>query len=181
MVFQENTLLPWLTAAENVGLYFTFRRRMTQEDRAWVQELLRLAGLEKFARSYPYQLSGGMKRRVAFLAGVAARPELVLLDEPFSSVDEPSRVRIHQDVLRIASSLDMTMVLVTHDLAEAITLCDEVIILSARPGAIYATHRVPFGHIRNVVELRATSEYLELYGELWRDLGLQIQTASSEE
>jgi ABC-type nitrate/sulfonate/bicarbonate transport system ATPase subunit len=133
-----------------------------------------MVGLDGFARAYPKQLSGGMRRRVAFLAGIAPRPNMLLLDEPFSSVDEPSRVRIHQEVLGIVNRFKTTTVLVTHDLAEAITLSNRVAIFSARPGRVVAVHEIPFGGERNVLELRDTPEFLELYGHLWHELSAQI-------
>jgi ABC-type nitrate/sulfonate/bicarbonate transport system ATPase subunit len=181
MVFQQDTLLPWLTAAENVGLYYRFhrprdRRQLQQE----IRTLLEMIGLDQFADAYPNQLSGGMRRRVAFLAGVAPRPQLLLLDEAFSSVDEPTRVIIHQEVLRIVRELNMTTVLVTHDLAEAISLSDQVVIFSARPGRVAATYEVPFGADRNVLELRDRPEFLALYGELWKELSAQIRGAHAQ-
>jgi len=174
MVFQEDTLLPWLTVEENVGLYFRFHRRNRSVVRQRTDEMLRLVGLEDFARAYPYQLSGGMRRRVVFLAAVAPAPSILLLDEPFSSLDEPTRVAIHQDVFKIMRRLEMTVVLVTHDLAEAITLCDEVVILTNRPGRVAVRHQVRFGRERNVIELRQTREFLDLYGTLWHDLSQQM-------
>jgi NitT/TauT family transport system ATP-binding protein len=173
MVFQQDTLLPWLTVEENVGLHFRFRggRREAKEE---IAGLLEMIGLDGFARAYPKQLSGGMRRRAAFLAGIAPKPNVLLLDEPFSSVDEPSRVRIHQEVLGIVNRFRTTTVLVTHDLAEAITLSNRVVILSARPGRVIATHEIPFGEDRNVLGLRDSPEFLELYGRLWHELSAQI-------
>lgn len=182
MVFQTDTLLPWLTAAENVALYFRLGRAGRRVDRATaaarVDALFRMVGLEDFAKAYPYQLSGGMRRRIAFMTAVAPQPAVLLLDEPFSSLDEPTRVAIHQDVLRIMSDLEMTVVLVTHDLAEAITLCDDVVILTARPGRVLSRHRVPFPrHGRNAVDLRHSREFLDMYALLWEELGSQIGRA----
>jgi NitT/TauT family transport system ATP-binding protein len=174
MVFQTDTLLPWLTVTENVKLYFKFHREKKAVIAEWVNRLIRLAGLEGFEEAYPYQLSGGMKRRVAFLAGVAPRPSILLLDEPFSSLDEPTRVTIHQDVYAISRELGITLILVTHDLAEAISLCDDVVILTRRPTSIYSRHVVPFAAERNMLELRQTPEFLELYGTLWQELSTQI-------
>lgn len=186
VVFQTDTLLPWLTAAENVGLYYRVGRTGKRVDkdaaRARVDALLEMVGLRDFGRSYPYQLSGGMRRRIAFLAAVAPEPAVLLLDEPFSSLDEPTRVTIHQDVLRIMSELDTTVVLVTHDLAEAITLCDEVVILTSRPGRVLNRHRVPFDRAgRNAIELRHSREFLDLYALLWEELGSQIFTTRAGE
>jgi ABC-type nitrate/sulfonate/bicarbonate transport system ATPase subunit len=179
MVFQTDTLLPWLTAADNVALHFriakTGRRLQKAEVKARVDGLFEMVGLQDFRKAYPYQLSGGMRRRIAFMTAVAPQPAVLLLDEPFSSLDEPTRVSIHKDVLRIMSELDMTVVLITHDLAEAITLCDEVILLTARPGRVLNSHAVPFDrNTRNPIELRHTREFLDLYAALWEELGSQI-------
>lgn len=180
MVFQQDTLLPWLTVEQNVALHFRFRGG-TREAKAEIGSLLKMIGLEGFARAYPKQLSGGMRRRVAFLAGIAPKPNMLLLDEPFSSVDEPSRVRIHQEVLGIVNRFKTTTVLVTHDLAEAITLSNRVAIFSARPGRVVAVHEIPFGSERNVLELRDTPEFLELYGRLWHELSTQIAKSAEVE
>lgn len=175
MVFQKDTLLPWLTVEDNVTLFPTLnRRRGVRRDAAAIDELMELAGLQDFRKAYPYQLSGGMRRRAAFITAMVAEPQLLLLDEPFSSLDEPTRVAIHQDVLSIVQRADSTVVLVTHDLAEAATLCDRVVILTARPGRVATEHRVPFPAERNVLELRQDERFLELYGQLWHDLSVQI-------
>lgn len=177
LVFQKDTLLPWLTAAENVALAFRFRASTVprSEQRERVAQLMELAGLAGSEGKYPYQLSGGMRRRVAFLASIAPRPRTLLLDEPFSSLDEPTRVAIHQDVFRIVRQLRTTVVLVTHDLAEAISLSDEVAILTARPATVFTTHTVPFGRERDMLALRKTPEFLSLYGTLWDQLGQQLR------
>lgn len=178
LVFQQDTLLPWLTVAENVSLYARFKRYRPalsrHELRSRAMELLKMVGIEQFSGAYPYQLSGGMKRRLAFVSAVAPSPDLLMLDEPFASVDEPTRVQIQQDVRNIISDLGMTVVLVTHDLAEAISLCDQVIIISRRPGTIYRTHSIPFGRMRNLLDLRHDAAFLRLYGELWQDLSSQL-------
>jgi NitT/TauT family transport system ATP-binding protein len=189
MLFQKETLLPWLTVSQNVALYSRFkgnrRRRGIRANRMprrsldpvvqeRVTELLHLVKLEEHADKYPYQLSGGMRRRLAFLSTIAPDPQILLLDEPFSALDEPTRIGIHQDVFKIARSMNTTMLLVTHDLAEALTLCDRVIILSQRPATVAIAHSVPFGDVRDMLELRASEDFLHLYGELWHDLSLQM-------
>ena len=176
-VFQKDTLLPWLRVRDNVALYFKFHHIDRRAMAARVDELLGMVGLEQFADAYPYQLSGGMKRRIAFLAGVAPDPQLLLLDEPFSSVDEPSRVDIHQQVPEVLRQRKTTTILVTHDLAEAVTLSDRVVILSAGPGRVVADHPVPFGDERDVLALRNETAFLELYGKLWEELSAQIEVA----
>lgn len=175
MMFQKDTVLPWLTVEDNVKLYYRIHHKSRSSlARDVVDELLPLAHLSDFRRAYPKQLSGGMRRRVAFLSTVAASPEILLLDEPFASLDEPTRVGIHQDVHAIIRGRQMTVILVTHDLAEAISLCDEIITLSIRPGTICDIQSVPFGPHRNMLELRKTDEFLRLYGLLWDKLAQQI-------
>jgi ABC-type nitrate/sulfonate/bicarbonate transport system ATPase subunit len=174
MVFQKDTLLPWLTVRDNVALYFRFNHASKASVRARVDELIELVGLTAFANAYPYQLSGGMRRRAALLAAVAPNPSVLLLDEPFSSLDEPTRVAVHQDMLRIIEQNRMTAVLVTHDIAEAISLCDEVVILTSRPGRVFRRHTIPFGRHRNVLELREERRFLDLYATLWHELSLQL-------
>jgi ABC-type nitrate/sulfonate/bicarbonate transport system ATPase subunit len=182
MVFQQDTLLPWKTVRENVALFYKFHRaRRTRATTAKIDELLAMVGLQQFAQAYPKQLSGGMRRRVAFLCGVAAEPQMLLLDEPFSSVDEPSRIRIHQDVLRIVHGLRMTTVLGPHDLPAAFSLSHQVAILSARPGSVVARHDIPFGDDRDVLTLRDRPEFLEIYATLWRDLSRQIAVSADDE
>jgi NitT/TauT family transport system ATP-binding protein len=173
VVFQGDTLLPWMTAEENIKLFAKFQKHPSDLQER-VDSLLKMTGMSSFAKSYPYQLSGGMRRRVAFLAAVAPQPEILLLDEPFSSVDEPTRVAIHQEVLRITERLNTTVVLVTHDLAEAATLSDVIVILSRRPAQIFSRHSVNFGRERNVLQLRQSPEFLKLNGALWHDLSLQL-------
>jgi ABC-type nitrate/sulfonate/bicarbonate transport system ATPase subunit len=177
MVFQKDTLLPWLTTAENIGLSFKFRGSHVarNERKTRIADLVQLAGLQGFEDKYPYQLSGGMRRRVAFLSAVAPMPEILLLDEPFSSLDEPTRVAIHQDIFDIVNRLGMTVILVTHDLAEAISLCDEVAILTRRPSHVYSTHSVNFGRQRTMLHLRQERSFLDLYGSLWEQLSLQLE------
>lgn len=199
MVFQQDTLLPWLSAAENVRLFARFRKHRvpgrvrrslgrlthtaaserTEEIDARVARLLELAHLADRASSYPYQLSGGMRRRLAFLSGVAPHSELLLLDEPFTAVDEPTRVGIHQDIWRILRMERITTLLVTHDLGEAITLCDRVLMLSGAPARIVGDYAMPFMGERVMLDLRASSTFLELYGRLWDDLSAQIKGSST--
>ncbi|GAA1858078.1 ABC transporter ATP-binding protein [Pseudonocardia ailaonensis] len=179
MMFQEDTLLPWLTVAGNIALHFKFRRRPKSYVRDLIGELLPLVGLQDFENAYPYQLSIGMRRRVAFLSAIAPRPQLLLLDEPFSALDEPTRVALHQDVLRVTQELGTTLVLVTHDIAEAVSLSDEVLVLSKRPGRVAGRHLMTFGKERDVLGMRESEDFLHLYGEVWSDLRRQIRGEES--
>lgn len=176
-VFQEDTLLPWLTVRKNVALYYLLHPGVLPkaEVSERVDGLLSLVGLESFGDLYPRQLSGGMKRRVAFLAAIAPRPQLLLLDEPFSSVDEPTRVEIHQEVRTILDELQIATILVTHDLAEAVSLTDTVAILSARPAHVAQTKHISLSDTSDILALRGTQEFLDLYGHLWESLSQEIR------
>jgi len=168
MLFQEDTLVPWMKVASNAGLYFKFNNgHSRQEVRKRIDELLTMVGLREFRNAYPSQLSGGMRRRAALVAAVAPHPQLLLLDEPFSALDEPTRVGIHRDMLTLIKTLEITCCLVTHDLAEAITLCDRILVLSARPGRLIRSVEVGLGPDRDLREIRSTPGFLSLYAELW--------------
>jgi NitT/TauT family transport system ATP-binding protein len=174
MVFQKDTLLPWRTVEQNAGFYHSLNRDRRAGSAELIAELVEMVGLADFAKAYPYQLSGGMRRRLAFIGAVAAQPRLLLLDEPFISLDEPTKIGIHQDVLRIVRHLGMTVVIVTHDLAEAASLCDRVHILKGRPTSIATTHDVALGSERSVLDLRHEPSFLAIYGALWEDLTKEI-------
>jgi sulfonate transport system ATP-binding protein len=134
VVFQEHRLLPWLTTHDNVGFGLA---RMSYADRtAKIRRYVKLVGLEDFEQEYPHQLSGGMSQRVALARALAGQPEVLLLDEPFASLDAITRVRLQEELLRLWEAERMTVVLVTHDIEEAVYLADRVIILSRRPGTV---------------------------------------------
>lgn len=134
MVFQEHRLLPWLTVEQNIA--FGLNGLGAAETKRRVEEHLELVGLSAFARAYPGQLSGGMSQRVAIARALANRPEVLLLDEPFGALDALTRIQMQQEVLRIWQAERTTMILVTHDIDEAIYLGDEVVVMSARPGTV---------------------------------------------
>ncbi len=175
MVFQEDTLLPWLTVEENVGLYYRFNRKRRESGaKAHVLNLLKMVKLQDFAGFYPYQLSGGMRRRVAILAAIAPQPELLLLDEPFSALDEPTRIELHSDLHMLLKRMEIGAILVTHDLSEAAALSDRILILSKAPAKIVKQVEVPFGPERNMYDLRERDDFLKMYSQLWHSLKEQI-------
>ncbi|WP_375481077.1 ABC transporter ATP-binding protein [uncultured Jatrophihabitans sp.] len=180
MVFQDDTLLPWLRVRDNVALHHRFngtrRRKDTHEQ---VNNLLGMVGLSDKAHVYPSQLSGGMRRRVAVLTALAANPELLLLDEPFSALDEPTRVSVHRDLYRLVKDTGASVVLVTHDLGEAISLSDRVVMLSWPPSTVVEDLAIPFGHDRDVAGLRSDPQFLELYAHLWAGMEGQLSSHGS--
>jgi sulfonate transport system ATP-binding protein len=134
VAFQEHRLLPWLTVEQNVA--FGVQSLPPAERRQTVAEHLALVGLTGFERAYPHQLSGGMAQRAAIARALAPRPRLLLLDEPFGALDALTKIQLQEEVLRIWSAERTTLLLVTHDIDEAIYLGDRVAVMSSRPGAI---------------------------------------------
>ena len=159
MVFQGYTLFPWLTVKKNVmfGPRVNGYGRDVAEREAlqWLQ----LIGLEKFADSYPNQLSGGMKQRVAIVRALANQPQILLMDEPFGALDAQTRCRMQAHLLEIWRKIDITIVFITHDLEEAIFLADRILVLSAHPGEVQELIEVPVPRPRSVAQF-ITPEFL---------------------
>jgi NitT/TauT family transport system ATP-binding protein len=136
MIFQEANLLPWLSALDNVAFPLKLRRVAKAERLPAARRMLALTGLSGFEDRLPHQLSGGMKQRVAIARGLVQDPAVLLMDEPFASLDEQTRMVLGDELLRIWSETRKTVLFVTHSLNEAVYLADRVIVLSARPGRI---------------------------------------------
>lgn len=134
MVFQDHRLLPWLKIKDNVG--FGLKNLPKQEREEKVRKHLEMVGLKGFENSYPSQLSGGMSQRAAIARGLANNPTILLLDEPFGALDALTRIQMQKEILRIQEEEKTTMVMVTHDIDEAIYLGDRIVVMSARPGEI---------------------------------------------
>ena len=177
LVFQRDTVLPWRTVEQNVALGLNYVSISKQERQERISSLLRLVRMEDSRKMYPNQLSGGMRRRVALLTGVAPLPHLLMLDESFAALDEPTRVSVHQDLLEIIYRLGLSVILVTHDLAEAITLGDRVLVLTKRPAKVARVIETKLGHDRNIRTVRERPEYQHLYAETWHELWNQTEKA----
>ena len=136
MVFQEPLLLPWKTARENIEFPLSLRGAKSKDMAARSAELLALVGLTEFAHSYPHQLSGGMKQRIAIARGLVRNPPLLLMDEPFAALDEQTRTRMWGELLRIVTESRSTVLFVTHGLIEAVYLADVVLVMGVKPGRI---------------------------------------------
>jgi NitT/TauT family transport system ATP-binding protein/sulfonate transport system ATP-binding protein len=135
-LFQEDRLLPWRTAIRNVEFSLEAGSLLRSEREARAREALKLVGLESFADAFPYQLSGGMRSRVALARSLVQEPCILLMDEPFSRLDALTRAQMHEELLRIQQLKKMTIVFVTHDVEEAVVLADHVVVMAPRPGRI---------------------------------------------
>jgi len=165
-IFQEATLLPWRTVLRNVELGLELERSLDRgRRRAKAEELLRLVGLGDVASHYPRQLSGGMRMRVSIARALATRPRLLLMDEPFGALDEMTRDRLNEELLRLRAEHGWTALFVTHSVAEAVFLSTRVVVLRAKPGRVHREVNVPFGFPRKA-SLRSDPAFLALVGEV---------------
>jgi len=143
MMFQTPSLFPWMTAAENVGLGLRYAGVDRAATRRRVDELLTLVGLAEHGADNVQQLSGGQQQRIALARSLATQPELLLLDEPFSALDPFNRTALQSEVRQIAHSLGLTLIVVTHDVDEAVMMADRVIVMAARPGRVVSELTIP--------------------------------------
>ncbi len=164
---QSDHLLPWRTVAANIQVPLEIRGASRGEMRDKVASLMNLVGLAGFERSYPSQLSGGMRKRAALARLLAYDPETLLLDEPFAALDAQLRLNMQIELLRLSRQLNKTVLFVTHDLDEAAALCDRCVVFSARPGTIRAVLDSPLPRDRDLLRLRHDSRYVALAAELW--------------
>ncbi len=167
MVFQEQSVFPWMTVEENVGYGLRMRRLPAAVRRETVQYYLGKVGLSHFARAYPYQLSGGMKQRVSVARAFANDPEVLLMDEPFASLDEQTKILLQEELLRIWEGSKKTVVFITHSIDEAVALGDRVVVMTARPGRIKADVPVTLARPRSVYELKGMPAFAELGARVW--------------
>jgi NitT/TauT family transport system ATP-binding protein len=177
-MFQDDALLPWKTVLGNIQLGLTFRgrgRRESQEEaNAWIERV----GLKGFGDRYPSQLSGGMRKRVAMAQAWIVRPDLILMDEPFGALDVHTRLRMESEILDLWTESRPTVVFVTHDLDEAISLSDEVFLLSAGPRShLIGRYAVDLPRPRNLIDIRTEPRFHELFRTIWSDLRQEVLTS----
>lgn len=172
LMFQDPSLFPWLTVRRNVESGLVAQGVLRQR-RHEVDELLVLTGLTAFAGAYPHQLSGGMAQRAALARALITHPRVLLLDEPLGALDQFTRMRMQDEVLRLWEARGTTMVLVTHDIDEAIYMCDRIAVVSPRPGRLDRVIDVPLGRPRD----RTDGRFLALRAELLETLHLTGRNA----
>jgi NitT/TauT family transport system ATP-binding protein len=179
-VFQKDTLFPWRTVADNVGYGLELAGVSKAERAQRVAAVVEQAGLSEFADAYPSSLSGGMRQRAALMRTLVTEPQILLMDEPFGALDTHTKIDMHQVLLKIWEREKQTVLFVTHDLGEALTLADRIILFSARPGRIKEMFAVDLPRPRDAVTLRETPRYAELFTHIWHSLGEEFKKGRSE-
>jgi len=173
LVFQEDSLFPWMTALENAAFGLKMQGVDRAEREARATELLEQAGLDHREDAYPHQLSVGMKQRVAVVRCFLSDPAVMLMDEPFASVDAQTRLALQQQLLALWEQDHKTVIFVTHDIEEALLLSDRILIMQGPPGRIVESIGVPFARPRDV-SLTLDEEFLEMKRRIWSQLGKSV-------
>jgi NitT/TauT family transport system ATP-binding protein len=178
-VTQDSNLFPWLTALGNVEFPLAIRGMRHAERREKALHWFRLVGLEGFEDHYPSQLSGGMQKRVSIVRTLIYEPSVVLLDEPFGALDAQTRMGLHHELLELWREKRSTMLFITHDLVEAITLSDQIVIMTRRPGRVKEIYEVPLARPRNVFEVFLEPGFDKAYATLWSHFKTEINVADA--
>ncbi|MFE7223473.1 ABC transporter ATP-binding protein [Nocardioides sp. NPDC057577] len=180
MVFQGDSIFPWMSVWDNAAYGLTVRGAPRSEIKDTVGHYLDATGLTKFADAYPHQLSGGMRQRVSIARAFANDPEILLMDEPFSALDEQNKTLLQAELLRIWDETRKTVVFITHSVDEAVTLSDRIMVMSAQPGRAKAFIDVPFARPRDVLQLRHEQEYGEIVYGIWSQLKEEVEKAKQQ-
>lgn len=172
-MLQEDALFPWLNILDNALLGLDIRKEKTKENIEYTKNLLEKYGLKDFLEKYPNQLSGGMRQRVALIRTLATRPDILFLDEPFSALDYVSRLSVSEDVANIIKNEKKTVVMITHDISEALSLADRIIVLSKRPAKIKNIYEINIDG-DGPMERRKSKYFAKYYEQLWKDLDKNV-------
>lgn len=173
-MLQKDSLLEWRTIYHNVMLGLEIRKAKTKENMEYVENLLRKYHLYEFKDKYPAQLSGGMRQRVALIRTLAIRPNILLLDEAFSALDYQTRILVTKDVYQILKNENITVLMVTHDISEAISMSDRVIVLSNRPARVKKIQEIEFDlPDRDPINCRESPLFSQYYDCLWKELEIR--------
>lgn len=175
-MLQQEGLLPWKTAQDNVGLGLVFQGKSVEEARTQARPWLAKVGLKGFEERYPHQLSGGQRKRVAMAQTLIMEPRIVLMDEPFSALDVHTRRLMHRILLDLWQAERRSLIFITHDLDEAITLADRVVVMSAGPSSrMVGDVPITLPRPRDVSALQTTDEFVALYRQIWSLLGAEVE------
>jgi NitT/TauT family transport system ATP-binding protein len=174
-MLQKDHLFDWRTIYGNVVLGLEIRGDLTPENAGYVQELLKMYGLYEFKDKYPNQLSGGMRQRAALIRTLAIKPDILLLDEAFSALDYQTRLAVAEDIYSIIKKENKTAVLVTHDIAEGISMADRVVVLSRRPAVIKNIHEIKLTcSNRTPLSSREAPEFRQYFNRIWKELDVHV-------
>lgn len=169
-MLQRDELFPWRTINKNVYLPLEIKKIKDQNAFKRANELINKYGLSEFTKALPSELSGGMRQRVALIRTLSSNPDVLLLDEPFSALDYQTRLNVCNDVYKIIKTEGKTSILVTHDISEAISLSDRILVLSKRPATLFKEHKVNFDKNLSPLKRRENKEFSKLFDTLWREL-----------
>ncbi len=176
-VTQKDNLLPWRTLIENVEISLEIRGAEKRERRQRAEELIKRVGLNGFETHYPHELSGGMRQRANIIRTLIYDPELILMDEPFGPLDAQTRLVLQDQLLKLWSTAKKTIVFITHDLIEAITLADRVVLMTSRPGKVKYIADVPIPRPRDVFQIHESEGFRTTYERLWQELRPEVKIA----
>jgi NitT/TauT family transport system ATP-binding protein len=177
LIFQGRSVFPWMTVENNITYGLKLSGVSRAERAARAADLLKLIGIERFRKSYPHQLSEGMRQRVAIARALATDPDLLLMDEPFSALDEQTKLVLQDEVLNIWERTRKTIVFVTHSIDEALVMADRIAVFSAQPGRIKAVIDVDFARPRNFLTVRSDPHFAERFRCIWELLRDEVQIA----
>lgn len=173
-MLQQDCLFEWKNILNNCLLGLELNKELTKEKKEYVINLLNTYGLKDFIYSYPDNLSGGMRQRVALIRTLATNPDILLLDEPFSALDYQSRLAISDDIYKILKKEKKSVIMVTHDIAEAISMCDKVIVLSNRPAEIKSIYEINLTNKSTPINNRKAKEFSYYYDLIWKDIDFHV-------
>lgn len=169
-MFQRDNLLPWRNIEKNIYFGLELKKLLNKERKEYALKLAEKYGLTDFLKKHPHELSGGMRQRVAFIRTLALKPKILLLDEPFSALDYQTRLELCDDLYKMIKQEEKTAILVTHDIMEAISMSDKIIVLSARPGSIKAIHSTGFNLNQSPFNRRKTKQAKDLFDIIWQEI-----------
>ena len=169
-MLQKDHLFEWRTILANTLLGLEIKNELTDESKKYAEELLERYGLSDFKNHRPSELSGGMRQRAALIRTLAIKPDILLLDEPFSALDYQTRLSVSDEIGTIIKKENKTAILVTHDISEAISLSDRIIVLSKRPAKVYKEHSICFDKTLSPLKRREQAGFGKLFDTLWREL-----------
>ena len=173
-MLQGDNLFDWRTIYKNCLLGLELENKLTKENIKYVNKLLDTYGLKDFKKAYPNNLSGGMRQRVSLIRTLATKPDILFLDEPFSALDYQTRLAVSDDVYQIIKKEKKSAIMVTHDLSEAISMADRVIVMSPRPSKIKSIYEIKLTNKSTPIQNRKAKEFAYYYDKIWKDIDYHV-------